>query len=248
MVVLQGYFDESGTHADSDSVVLAGFLSTFERWQQFEAEWNKSLAEYDLPFFHMTDFANQVGHYASWSEDMRRARLGRLLEIVHGHAMASYGVSLSKKVFEAAFTPSAKRVVGNPYSFAALHCFLLVGTDLRQLDGEAWATHILESGANGTGEILSAYDFLVKIDATELTRMVSLRFEDKRLFVPLQAADILAYEMYKEHSNQVGVRHQQQRYPFHLLYQMPHNWKFFGEQDIREFAVKVELLAQRVSR
>ena len=246
MNVLHGYFDESGTHADSDSIVLAGFLSTAHQWERFETDWNKALTEYELPFFHMTDFAVKAGVYADWTEHVRRARLAHLMRIIDNSTIRSYGVSLSKKIFEGAFSTSAQRFIDSPYSFASKCCFLLVASDLREMGSEVWATHVLEDGARGKGEVLAAYEALTEIpDGKASTRILSLRFEDKRNFVPLQAADILAYELYKEHPNQTGQRDSQQRMPFHLLFQMPHRWIYLGEQEIRTFAVVADLIAQR---
>lgn len=248
MIVLHGYFDESGTHEDSDSIVLAGFLSTIDQWERFETEWNEALAEYELSFFHMTDFAVKAGVYADWTEDVRRARLGHLMGIIGNYTIRSYGVSLSKKIFEAAFSTSAQRFIDSPYSFAAKCCFLLVASDLRQMGSEVWATHVLEDGARGKGEVLAAYEALTEIpNGKDSTRILSLRFEDKRNFVPLQAADILAYELYKEHPNQTGQRDSEQRMPFHLLFQMPHTWIYLGEKEIGAFSVVADLIAQRHS-
>lgn len=253
MVILQAYFDESGTHGPSDRLVVAGFLSTVEQWQSFETEWNNALAEYGLPFFHMTDYNARVGLYADWTEEMRQARLGRLLDIIGNTVIASYGVSLSKKTFESSFSPRAKRWVGSPYSFAALHCFLLASIDCDTIEGDVQAAYIFEDGAKGKGEILKAYDFLTKIpNGKDVTRVLSLRFEDKRNFVPLQAADILAWELYRDYPNQVSHTQDSQsipnqRMPFHLFYQLPNRrWKYFSETEISQFAPIVNLLAASI--
>jgi len=35
------YMDESGTHDGSRVVALAGYVSTYEAWNDFEIEWNR---------------------------------------------------------------------------------------------------------------------------------------------------------------------------------------------------------------
>jgi hypothetical protein len=40
----QGYFDDSGTHATSEVVVVGGLIGRPDQWDQFEAAWAAKLA------------------------------------------------------------------------------------------------------------------------------------------------------------------------------------------------------------
>src|SRR5258708_7357699 len=73
VLILAGYFDESGTHDASEAIAVAGYLSTPERWAMFEQEWKKALADFDgLPFFHMADFANSAPpYYSTWTPEQK---------------------------------------------------------------------------------------------------------------------------------------------------------------------------------
>jgi hypothetical protein len=115
MAILHAYFDESGSHSDSDSFVVAGYLASVDMWRQFEAQWNEALNDFDLPFFHMADYANMVGYYAGWPENVRRSRLGRLIDIINRNTLASYGAGISKKVFETVCPLEIQRSCGGLY-------------------------------------------------------------------------------------------------------------------------------------
>ena len=39
LMLIRAYFDDSGTHANSDVVVLGGLLGSVDQWTQFETAW-----------------------------------------------------------------------------------------------------------------------------------------------------------------------------------------------------------------
>jgi hypothetical protein len=85
VLTLHGYFDESGTHAGSDALAVAGYLSTAEQRDLFEREWRAALNEWGLDFFQMTDFSNRAKVYQSWTDQDCRFRLARLIGTANRH-------------------------------------------------------------------------------------------------------------------------------------------------------------------
>ena len=65
-------------------------------------------------------------------------------------------------------------------------------------------------------------------------RLPSLAFRDKRMFPPLQAADILAYELYKQSARQFGEEERPVRYPLKALASKKHKWLYLQEAHFRE--------------
>jgi hypothetical protein len=230
MTILHVYLDESGTHYGSEALVVAGYLSSLEMWQQFESEWNKALHDYSLPYFHMTDYANGVGDYANWAGNIRTERLGRFIEIINRNTLASYGLAISKKAFESECPEGIINKVAGAYGFAFCKCMIDIANDLSQIGEDVHAVYVLENGVAGQYQILNAYDETER----ERFKVLSLRFEDKRNFVPLQAADILAYELYKELPQQVGGRIRPIRKSLRLLQHGRTRWSYLDEKRIRD--------------
>lgn len=98
------YLDESGTHAGSASLAVAGFLAPAASWGAFDYEWSAAIAEWGLEAFHMSSFAGRRGDY-DWPDHVRKARMARLLAIIARHVTGSVGIVFSRADYDAAFPP-----------------------------------------------------------------------------------------------------------------------------------------------
>jgi hypothetical protein len=52
--------------ASAHYTVVAGWLAPVNLWEQMEIDWRLVLAKYDVPHFHMKEFAHSVGSFAKW--------------------------------------------------------------------------------------------------------------------------------------------------------------------------------------
>jgi hypothetical protein len=53
--MLQAYFDETGTHDQSELVAIVGLISTAEKWQAFDVEWRQLLSNVGSTIFTRPD-------------------------------------------------------------------------------------------------------------------------------------------------------------------------------------------------
>jgi hypothetical protein len=246
-MILTAYFDESGTHAGSEVVAVAGYLSTPPRWISFEAQWREALAEYGIGLFHMSDFAVRAPPFNTWTEERRRACFMRLVEIINRNVEYSVGTTISTGMFDEVFPPKAKEWCGGPYGLVARSIFMTVGEIVREHYPDHWIRYVFESGAAGAGQVLKGFlDNYRSPEQQNHLRLCGLSFEDKRCFLPLQAADILAYELYLDLPRQVGAVARPIR-SFHLgpLAAVPHDWGYLNRDWLTEFA---EIVSMRIAQ
>jgi hypothetical protein len=235
VMALEGYFDESGTHGGSSTFSLAGYVSTPERWATFETEWRAALADFGLEFWHMASFANRVGEYGQWTEDVRRERFARLASIIQKHAVYSIGTVFSMADYETSIPFRVRKFFGGPYGAAAASTFFTGGEYARKND--AWMAYVFESGAQGAGQVLHLFEANQRDPKEqEYFRLLSLRFENKRQFVPLQAADMLAYELYRHLPTVLGADPRPARW-FHLapLETEPRSWGHLAIDQLKTY-------------
>ncbi len=206
-MVLYGYFDESGTHDDSDAVSVAGYVSTAEQWTVFDQEWSGALQEGGLPHFHMTEFSSRAKQpYNTWTDQDRRFRFARLATIINTHPICSVGYAIPKKEFDQTFTKRAKHFAGGAYGIAATCCFMEAAELLKQQYPSASIAYVFEKGARGAGEVKKVFEWNhADRKSREELQLESLTFATKSC-TPLQAADILSYEFYPHLPHQVGIK------------------------------------------
>ena len=227
------YLDESGTHPESGAAVVAGFVSNVTQWEAFSEKWQQVLTKFGVDFMHMTDLENRRRQFTGWSVATKEEFLGQLLPIIHEHTFWSMGIIVLKNSFDTLISEPVKRICGNQYGLAALACWRHLGRIVKDVDG--WLDCRMESGAKGAGalQLIHAEDSKFPSWHNE-HRVLGLSFNDKRIFLPLQAADILAYELYKDVPRQFGNSGRKVRYPLENLGQKKHAWHYIQDKHLRE--------------
>ena len=244
MVDFAAYFDESGTHEGSEAVAVAGYLSTPDLWQKFEVEWRKTLAEFGIDFFHMTDFAARRQQFAGWPEEKRRACLSKLIDITNRHVIASVGTVIPVRDYQAAFSKKADNFVGGPYGVAAMACFSEVAKTFNLIGVHGQVAYVFETGARGSGQVHKAFTWLEQNPGSKAEmRLLALSFQNKREYCPLQAADILAYELYLYFPKSVKKSGRPVRYGVKALAEAPRDWGRLDMAVLEEWARIVEIRA-----
>lgn len=231
------YFDESGTHDNSQVVAVAGYVAVASCWVEFSAQWQIALDEWGLDHFHMTDFAVKAPPYDKWTELERRQRLTRLIGIINEHVLGSVGILIPKNAFDEIFSARAKSICGGAYGLATAACWMDLAEIMREKAIDGWVSYVFEAGAPGAGEIAKVFGANLKdLEQQERLRLLSLRFEDKRNFLPLQAADLLAYELYRDLPREVGWERKTPRYPLTALAAVPRRWGYLDEAELRKWS------------
>jgi hypothetical protein len=192
------YCDAAGGK-DHGFIVVAGYLSTYEKWLAFNREWNILLGTVDLPYFHMKEFAQSRGPFADWKDDepRRAAFLSRAAGIIKGHVLRSFACLVEFKVYaKVGERYPLKEIAGNPYALAAKCCAAKASNCLPGL--REGIEFVFDDGDEGKGDLMRIMErdgypapiFKPSRDRVRNGRTV-------RGLVPLQAADFAAYEIRK---------------------------------------------------
>lgn len=98
----------------------------------------------------------------------------------------------------------------------------------------------MEEGVKGKGALQIYFEEQSKRPTwREQNRILGLSFQEKRV-PPLQAADILAYELYKKSERQFGKVTLADRYPLKVLGTKNHQWLYFQKKHLREYSEDVD--------
>jgi hypothetical protein len=202
VVVMSSYhlYCDAGGGEDHGFIVVAGYLSTFEKWNAFTAQWNCDLlGAFDVPYFHMKEFSQSEKIFKSWKgNEPRRARfMATAAGIIGNHVEEGFSCIVSYHAFDKVNkTYALSEAVGVPYSLAARTCVarasLTIGRDKD-------VTYVFEDGDKGKGELVRVMgrDGYPSPIFRPSRDTVSKSGQKIRGVVPLQSADFAAYEIRK---------------------------------------------------
>jgi len=266
MLVLSGYFDETGHSQDEKQRFngMAGVLAPADHWESFEEKWKLTLEAFKIPFFHMKDFANFKGYFEGWSEAKRQKLYRRLLAHMETRYVFPLGISISMEAFKS-FPEEQREKFIDPYYLGFLSVITQTTVFMNNTGAspEEKAALVFSDQVEFKHKAHQLYDEIVQTqydsvrmhNATKAlkARVLSPVFRDMREFAALQAADIVAYEVYKEHERRSGLRQSAKpRYGYLKLIDMSNRLGFkepfckFNEQaDIAGFIEAMEAEERR---
>ncbi|MGA9566549.1 MAG: hypothetical protein WBS19_13565 [Candidatus Korobacteraceae bacterium] len=196
------YFDSSHSGSGKGIWVVSGWLSTVEQWERFTVDWKLVLAKYDVPYFHMKEFAHSVDAYANgWKgEDTKRANFIRsLLSVIKDYARASFSSMIESRVFaEVDKEYEVRENFGNEYALCGRTCVAKVNLWLRAHGYDRPAEYVFEDGdeRGRLSHLIESTGYAAPIFKPSRDRVT----EDGLVvpgLIPLQAADFAAYELRK---------------------------------------------------
>ena len=196
---------------------VGGFVSSPAGWKGFDGEWRQRLAQEGLNYFHMAEFADSVGHFEPLKKQQQRRRelIKDLLAIIVSHAYRKFGVSVEVETADAEFAeqnklehaPKALALAGEVASGQAILWAREEGSTLE---------FVFEDDELGRGRFPEQVKILTGVMPTFRPKKDSPQMQ---AFTPLQAADILVYQM--SIVGRQGTPRVTFSYPFDELNRMP---------------------------
>jgi hypothetical protein len=228
MLMLNAYMDETGHSKDELQRFngMAGLFAPASSWEAFERKWKAMLAEFKLPFFHMKDFeARDFGGskspYKGWNEDKRRRLFGRLLRHMAGVQPMIIGSIIPMEYYRG-LTEEQRSIHDDPYflSFQNVIAYCTSFLEIVRAPQDTKVALIFSDQVEFKYRALKLYDDIYKFGLFIKRSAKPPSFEDMRDCVPLQAADIVAYEMYKEADRRMYRPKDKVRYGYEELLKM----------------------------
>lgn len=184
-MALTVYVDESGSDGPP-TFVMAGFIARAEQWEAFNNEWKAVLDESPaVEAFHMTE--------ANWSGS--NVKLPKLFDVIQRHVLSAFVLTVDHVDYSEAMKGKFSRRHDRPYFLMYLH-MLDMATSWQQANGlNEKMDFIFDKKLEEEDYLRSSHAELMRLshqDVRERIAMSPLWLDDKD-FLPLQAADILAW-------------------------------------------------------
>lgn len=206
------HWDDSGTDSDSPVAIAACYVATKSQWDSFAPNWNNILREEEIDFFHMTDFMahpkNRVKPYCDWGADKKKRVYERLTGIIRIRVQHGFALTVGKKDYDDLIPQEMKMHYGKDHYGWAVKCLMSEVSAWRTRWGITrpmkYVFSHIPKGKGTRGEILDILEAVREDPKEGINYGVvkdGLSIQDMRLFPPLQAADILAWNMLDHHLN-----------------------------------------------
>jgi hypothetical protein len=194
--------DESGTHAGSDVVTVAAYLGKPREWERFTKAWN--VAKRPIAVFHSVDCQNLTGEFRGWDPGERDKLVARLLPTITDHKLLGIAIAINMRDLRAAVStkPHLLEFFGSPYGLC-FHCVVQQVIETAETVGDNQSLAFIHETNDFQVEALQAFNE-IKASRAKHRGGMTIAFADKSRYVPLQAADVLAYEANKKGRNPHG--------------------------------------------
>jgi hypothetical protein len=228
MLMLKAYMDETGHSQDQRSRFngMAGLITKEENWLVYEREWGKILKHFKIPYIHMTE---SMEMFAGWS-DAKVKDLSRCVwEIIIGIEALPLGSIVPMDDYRAIET-QLKPYVLDPYYLTMQDCMhlALVFVTGGPFDSgvNPRVAIVFSDQAEFRYEGMQMFEAAIKYSKDLKKDLVDApAFRDMKLLTPLQAADVVAYEIYKEYDRIYYQRNRPPRYGYERLEEIFENFK-----------------------
>lgn len=226
ILMLLAYFDESGTHKDSKVLSFGGYISTTKKWRKFDKHWQAMLKAEGLSMMHWTDLESRHGHFKGWPAKRKLRVQKQAISIIGDNVLHGFSGAVVVDHYDEFFKTRPHLKPSSPYVFTMVATLTLMKVWIKENSIKQPIHYFYESGAGHSAEMSEVMNATDEIgwDYYRMKSVKSWSFADKKDFLPLQSADILAYETYKQLVNTLAgdVRRDLRKSAESLLRTVPH--------------------------
>jgi hypothetical protein len=198
MVMLKAYFDESG-HSSAPGYrpfAVGGCVAPLERWEIFEEEWKRILARFDVKCFHATDLAAYQGEFRDWNDARRKEFMGILVGLVRQYVARPVGAVLPLVAYRR-LTEEQQAGLVDPYYICLQVCLEGAALEAASLPEEERVEVVFARAPGLVGKAADLFETFRGGGHPLGGRLGSISFASPADVIPLQAADLVAYELGK---------------------------------------------------
>lgn len=205
-MVLQAFIDDSSSEKGDKRLFMAGYLNRSDKWALFTKAWDEELKTApSIAYLRMVEANGLRGQFGGWGADARNKKLRSLARVINHFQPLSFQFTINRGEFFRVLKPVSPRGLGNPHFTCS---FSVIAGVARYVAGERVKVPIEfifdEQEGVDTDLIILFHEMVKKLprSARKLISGVPVFRNDKDT-PPLQAADMLAWHLRREHDERV---------------------------------------------
>jgi hypothetical protein len=246
MANISGYFDDSGTHLQSETAVCAGYVATVEQWKELERNWREVDNTEHFGVFHTAAWLGGYKQFKGWEASRKERVFRRLIGIINARVRHGFISAVVKKDYDEIVPDWIKARSGKyHYTFCVWSCLAFISQWRQQRKMIEPFQYVFDRMGKGKGEIISVLDSFIKFRRAGDIGVFEggYSFQGKEEFVQLQAADIIASAAGWHMNNRVIKGRSDQAESWFKdvmsLRPKPRN-RYFDRENLTEWVAKME--------
>lgn len=240
-------FDASGHESDQRYLVVAGFVSSQEHWSEFSRRWTERLRKDRIKLFHAAACENNTNEFWGWKDKTKeKLKLKEdLIEIIHSCTYRMFVSTIEIETLGKLSRGNRQHYGLRAYSLAGRTCAARVREWALSFNSRSVPELVFEEGDVGTKELE------VRLLEDGFARPGFRPKKDKQTkdgqivegFIPLQAADFLAYEVFLAFKTLSD-----RRWEFQALCRKPGPMGFYSFKDMNDLERMLTLRTEELER
>ena len=212
--MLQGYADDSGSDSLRALYFFGGFLMEAERWSAFADAWQTQLSRSpSIEYIKMEEAHGHSGEFASFAFrgiELRHRKVRDMLEVIEDFRPVGVFSTVDWEEFRTSQAPFALRAAKDPYHCLVPWLFDVVMEWQKQkgIFPEPIDFDFDEKGKRIGAFIRAVFPEVKKLAPDSLGKMLGRipRMLDENKVLPLQAADMLVWNLRRHYDPKVEYR------------------------------------------
>jgi hypothetical protein len=216
VAMLTIYIDDSGTSPNETIAVAAGWIAKTPAWTLLERGWAKvqNVESHRFTCMHMGEFSHGSKEFEGWDLNKKLLVIRKLTPLITKRALKGFALGVVKKDFDE-IVPANLRAQGfeNHYTYAIRRVLGMIH-DWRKAEGFddlpiEYIFDFMNLHDPRRMEIQKVFTSIgtehENLNLYGLTKD-GFNFKDKKSLPPLQAADMLAWTIYRAMQHEIGEK------------------------------------------
>jgi len=210
--MFNAYFDESWDQHQKEILVVGGMLGLYEQWSKIEWRWTDLLNQYEIAYYRASEAEFARGQFkkepyrtagsATTPEQYKVLQAVRegFFRVMTSGTVSGLAIGIPIELFrEVADTPDRLDKFGGTPFYLCGHTAMLemLKAEKYVLNSKDLVTFTFDRQKEFEKEMTKVHAHLQTKACEFHSQVGSIRFDDKKAFIPLQVADTLVYESRK---------------------------------------------------
>jgi hypothetical protein len=201
--MLTTYFDDSGTHDSSEVVLWSGLCGTEDQWAFLNDRWRRKLlnpspGKIEISKFHRTDCHNSLNEFAGWSRTATDFLVQELADIIIEAGVWNRGCAVSRRDWDELVNGDYRIAWGDAEQHCIMFCFDGAVQWAKDHTKDEHMAFVFDSRPHRNAQVDKMFRIYRRAHYRDRRPEIeSITFTSSARFLPLQAADLVAWEQYR---------------------------------------------------